>query len=79
MITFNIYYLKTYKNTCNLIKKTIKGHYMTNYKYGSVLLIDNQFVAKLDEVHSVEFLVNGYNNVIEINPDGILQTTEEME
>ena len=75
MIKFEIYLLKTYKHSANMMKKTVKGNYITNDVISGWLLIDNVKVAELKEVHSVEFLINGYNNIININPNGKVKGT----
>ena len=64
MITYEIYFNKTYKNSCNLIRKDIKGHYLHIDQVN--ILIDNIIIAKLEEVNEVRFLVKGYYQNIHI-------------
>ena len=66
MITYEIYFNKTYKNSCNLIRKDIKGHYLHIDQVNKVVLIDNIIIAKLEEVNEVRFLVRGYYQSIHI-------------
>ena len=63
MINFKLYYKKTIPNTANLVEKTIKGLYININKEN--VIIDNIIVAKVEELHSVDFIVRGYKNVIE--------------
>lgn len=64
MIDFELYYKKTIPGTANLEKKKIKGLYISISSNGNIL-IDNIIVAKKSELHSIDFLVRGYKNVIE--------------
>ena len=48
MITYEVYFNKTYKNSCNLIRKDIKGHYLHIDQVNKVVLIDNIIIAKLE-------------------------------
>lgn len=64
MINFELYYKKTIPGTANLEKKEIKGLYI-NILFNGDILIDNIIVAKKSELHSIDFLVRGYKNVIE--------------
>lgn len=61
-VTFNA----TYKNSCNLIQKTIKGNQLYIDKVNDMLLIDNVKVADLQEVNQIKFLVNGYYQVVNV-------------
>lgn len=63
MINFKLYYKRTIPNTANLEKKEIKGLYININKEN--VIIDNIVVAKVEELHSIDFIVRGYNNVIE--------------
>ena len=63
MITYEVYFNKTYKNSCNLIRKDIKGHYLHIDQVNKVVLIDNIIIAKLEEVNEVRFLVKGYYQI----------------
>lgn len=74
MVKYIIYYNKTYKNTCNLITEERKGHYLVITNNG--VLIDGLGVANRAEVHSIEFLVNGYKQVFEVNPNGKIEATD---
>lgn len=77
MITYSIYYNRTYKRTCNLIKKDIKGHSLHIYNNNDVL-IDNNVVAKCEDVNCIEFLVGGYKQIIEVNANGKIIATDEL-
>lgn len=66
MITYEVYFNKTYKNSCNLIRKDIKGHYLHIDQVNKVVLIDNIIIAKLEEVNEIRFLVKGYYQNIHI-------------
>ena len=66
MIIYEVYFNKTYKNSCNLIKKDIKGHYLHIDQVNKVVIIDNVIIAKLEEVNEVKFLVKGYYQNIHI-------------
>ena len=66
MIKYEIYYNKTYKNSCNMIKETIKGHYLHIDQVNKVAIIDNIEIAKLKEINEIRFLVNGYYQNIHI-------------
>ena len=63
MINFELYYKRTVPKTVNLEKKVIKGLYININKEN--VIIDNIIVAKTAELHSVDFIVRGYKNVIE--------------
>lgn len=63
---YELFYNATYKNSCNLIKKTIKGNYLYIDKVNDILLIDNKQVAKLNELDSIRFVVYGYYQTINI-------------
>ena len=63
MITFELFYKKTIPKTANLMKKQIKGHYISIDNDN--ILIDNIIRAKKSELHSIDFFVRGYKNVIE--------------
>lgn len=60
MIKFEIYYNKTYKHTCNLIKEIKKGHYLHIDQVNKIALIDNIKVADLKDINEIRFLVGGY-------------------
>ena len=66
MITYEIYFNKTYKNSCNLIRKDIKGHYLHIDQVSKVVLIDNVKVADLKDINEIRFLVGGYYQNIHI-------------
>ena len=77
MITYEIYFNKTYKNSCNLIRKDIKGHYLHIDQVNKVVIIDNVIIAKLEEVNEVRFLVKGYYQNIHIaGPDAKILPTD---
>lgn len=63
MITFELFYKKTIPGTANLIKKEIKGYYISIDKDN--ILIDNIIRAKRSELHSIDFFIRGYKNIIE--------------
>lgn len=63
MITFELFYKKTIPGTANLIKKQVKGNYISIDNDN--ILIDNIIIAKKSELHSIDFFVRGYKNVIE--------------
>lgn len=63
MINFDLYYKKCVKGTANLEKKRVKGLYISIDKEN--VIIDNIIVAKVEDLHSVDFIVRGYKNVIE--------------
>lgn len=66
MIKFEIYYNKTYKNSCNLIKEIKKGHYLHIDQVNKIALIDNIKVADLKDINEIRFLVGGYYQNIHI-------------
>ena len=66
MVTYEVYFNKIYKNSCNLIRKDIKGHYLHIDQVNKVVIIDNVVIAKLEEVNEVRFLVKGYYQNIHI-------------
>ena len=66
MIKFEIYYNKTYKNSCNLIKEIRKGHYLHIDQVNKIAIIDNVKVADLKDINEIRFLVNGYYQNIHI-------------
>ena len=66
MIKYEIYYNKTYKNSCNLIKEIKKGHYLHIDQVNKIVLIDNVKVADLKDINEIRFLVNGYYQNIHI-------------
>lgn len=66
MITFEIYYNKTYKNSCNLIKEIKKGHYLHIDQVNKIAIIDNVKVADLKDINEIRFPVNGYYQNIHI-------------
>lgn len=66
MITYEVYFNKTYKNSCNLVRKDIKGYYLHIDQVNKVVIIDNVIIAKLEEVNEIRFLVKGYYQNIHI-------------
>lgn len=62
---FKLFYKKTIPGTANMEVKEIKGHYITIETYLNRVLIDNIEVASVNELHSIDFIINGYKNVIE--------------
>lgn len=77
MITYEIYFNKTYKNSCNLIRKDIKGHYLHIDQVNKVVLIDNVIIAKLEEVNEIRFLIRGYYQSIHIaEPNAKILSTD---
>lgn len=74
MIKYKIYYNKTYKNTSNLVIEEKKGHYLVITLNG--VLIDGLGVAKKEEIHSIQFTVNGYTQVIAVTPNGKIEATD---
>ena len=66
MIKYEIYYNKTYKNSCNMIKEIKKGHYLHIDQVNKIVLIDNVKVADLKEINEIRFLVGGYYQNIHI-------------
>lgn len=69
MITYEIFYNKVYKGSCNLVKETKKGRYVVVDKSSNYLLIDNIRIAPLNEINTVRFLVNEYYQTIEVAID----------
>lgn len=63
MINFELYYKKTEPKTANLVHHTVKGLYININKEN--VIIDNIIVAKVEELHSIDFIVRGYKNTIE--------------
>ncbi len=80
MIKFEIYYNKTYKNSCNLIKEIKKGHYLHIDQVNKIALIDNVKIADLKDINEIRFLVQGYYQNIHIaEPNAkIISTDIEM-
>ena len=77
MITYEIYFNKTYKNSCNLIRKDIKGHYLHIDQVSKAVIIDNIIIAKLEEVNEIRFLVRGYYQSIHIaEPNAKILSTD---
>lgn len=66
MIKFEIYYNKTYKHSCNLIKEIKKGHQLYIDQVNKIALIDNIKVADLKDINEIRFLVGGYYQSIHI-------------
>ena len=66
MITYEVYFNKTYKNSCNLIRKDIKGNYLYIDQVNKAIIIDNIMIAKFEEVNEIRFLVKGYYQSIHI-------------
>lgn len=73
-----IYLNKTYKNTCNLISIDINCKYFNiiSNKEKKQLLIDNLGVFT-NNINSIEFLHNGYKNIIEIYSNATIFTSEK--
>lgn len=71
MNKYEIYYNKTYKNSCNLIKEIKKGNYLYIDQVNEILLIDNVKVAELKDINQIRFLVKGYYQVINISKPNI--------
>lgn len=63
MIKFELFYKKYVEKSINLEKKEIKGKYINITKEN--VIIDNIIVAKVEELHSIDFMINGYTNIIE--------------
>ena len=66
MVTYEVYFNKTYKNSCNLIRKDIKWHYLHIDQVNKIVLIDNVKVADLKDINEIRFLVGGYYQNIHI-------------
>ena len=66
MIKYEIYYNKTYKNSCNLIKEIKKGHYLHIDQVNKIALIDNIKIADLKDINEIRFIVSGYYQNIHI-------------
>ena len=66
MIKYEIYYNKTYKNSCNLVKEIKKGYYLHIDQVNKIAIIDNVKVADLKDINEIRFLVNGYYQNIHI-------------
>lgn len=66
MIKYELYYNATYKNSCNLIKKVIKGNDLYINRIHNIILIDNKKVATFKELNSIRFLIGGYYQSINI-------------
>ena len=66
MVTYEVYFNKTYKNSCNLIRKDTKGHYLHIDQVNKIVLIDNVKVADLKDINEIRFLVGGYYQNIHI-------------
>lgn len=66
MIKYEIYYNKTYKNSCNMIKEIKKGHYLHIDQVNKIVLIDNIKIADLKDINEIRFLVCGYYQNIHI-------------
>ena len=71
-----IFLNKTYKNSANLISIKIKCKYfylMSNGK-NKVLMIDNLGIYS-NFINSIEFFINGYKNVVDLNASAPLYST----
>ena len=77
MIKFEIYYNKTYKHSCNLVKEVKKGHYLHIDQVNKIAIIDNIKVADLKDINEIRFLVGGYYQTIHIaEPDTKIVPTD---
>lgn len=77
MINYEIYYNKTYKNSCNLIRKDIKGHYLHIDQVNKIALIDNIKITDLKDINEIRFNINGYYQNIHIaEPNTKIITTD---
>ena len=77
MIKYEIYYNKTYKNSCNMIKEIKKGHYLYIDQVNKIALIDNVKVADLKDINEIRFLVCGYYQNIHIaEPNAQIVSTD---
>ena len=63
-MNFELYYKKTIPGTANLEKKIIKGLYINIDK--NYVIIDNIIVANREDIHSIDFIIRGYKNTIEL-------------
>ena len=79
MIKFEIYYNKVYKHSCNLIKETKKGHYLTIDKANKIALIDNVKIADLKDINEIRFLVQGYYQNIDIAEPNVKLIATDIE
>ena len=66
MVTYEVYFNKTYKNSCNLIRKDIKAPFLHIDQVNKIVLIDNVKVADLKDINEIRFLVGGYYQNIHI-------------
>lgn len=66
MLKYEVFYNKTYKNSCDLVQEIKRGRYLYIDKVNDIILIDNVKIADLEEVNCIKFLVNGYYQVIYI-------------
>ena len=66
-----VYLNRTYKNSCNLIMFNIKAknfRIIKNNENENVITINNiTYVDDKDLINSIEFMQNGYMNLIEFN------------
>ncbi len=76
MITFEIVLNKTYKGSCNLIVKKMKGHYIYVDNDLHIALIDNIAPCKWEEIHDIRFMVKGYYQVVYVNQRGKIEATD---
>ena len=76
MIKYEITFNKTYAHSCNLISKVVKGNDLHIDNNMKVVLINNVEVAKYNEINNIRFMVNGYYQTIEVNPNGIIEPTD---
>ena len=77
MVTYEVYFNKTYKNSCNLIRKDIKGHYLHIDQVNKIVLIDNVKVADLKDINEIRFLVGGYyQNIHMAEPNAKIIATD---
>ena len=77
MVTYEVYFNKTYKNSFNLIRKDIKVHYLHIDQVNKIVLIDNVKVADLNDINEIRFLVGGYyQNIHTAEPNAKIIATD---
>ena len=76
MIKYEITFNKTYAHSCHLISKVVKGNDLYIDNNMKVVVINNVEVAKYNEINNIRFMVNGYYQTIEVNPNGIIEPTD---
>lgn len=79
MISYEIYYNKAYKRSCDLVKETFKGNDLYIDQVNKLLLIDNIAIAKLEDINQIKFLVKGYYQVINIAEPNVIITPTDIE